>query len=167
MGIEHYKKTGPNEVTVYEEETVIDVNDNDQIILKYKTSYGQKKIDAEMSKAQQELYDAQNFDETLYKQNLIQKAETNVYKLTQALKLFETETVKDKDGNDITVYTQEFIERFREANVGPEALRQAKQDLQNAQNFDETEYKQNLIQKAQNKIDRLNAIQAEMNKQSW
>ncbi|HDK42893.1 MAG TPA: hypothetical protein ENG87_05920 [Candidatus Pacearchaeota archaeon] len=162
--MEYYKKVAENNVEIHVDKEIKDVNGNSVLILEYKESYGQDRINKEMILANDELDNAVNFNVVQYKSDLVDKLTVTINKLTSALALFDTETIIDVNGNQVKIYNQKMVDDFRELGVSQEALNQTKQDLSDAQNLDEIEYKQNLINTAQNKIDRLNLIQTEMEK---
>ena len=162
--MEYYKKVAKNNVEIYVDKEIKDIDGNSILILEYKESYGQDRVNEKMTLFNDELNNAIDFNIVQYKSDLIDKLVTTIDKLTNALALFNTETITDVNGNQVKIYNQKMANDFKELGVSQEALNQTKQDLLNAQNLDEIEYKQNLINIAQTKIDRLNLIQIEMEK---
>lgn len=162
---EVYKKIAENNVEVFNEVTVKDMTGADKIILEYSFSLGQDWIDSQTTKAQTELSDAENLDALAYKQGLIVDLETWINKLTTVLSLFDTETLTDKDGNEFIVYNKEQVKKYAEVGISFESLEKSKLELIEAQNLDEVAYKQDLIAKAQARLDKILLIQTEMNKE--
>jgi hypothetical protein len=163
--MEYFKKIKENQVNIFNEVIVQDTSNIDHIILEYTNTYGQTKIDQELNKLNRELSDVQNLDAVAYKESKILEYQIDAYKLEQALLLFNTIEIDDKDGVKFTVYDPEFIKRFEPSRISTGELKRCKDLLIDVQNLDEVAYKQGLINEIQSKIDRLNLIQQEMDKE--
>lgn len=162
--MEKITKIAENNVEVFKEVTVKDIKDTDKIILEYSESYGQSKIDDQLTKVNQELIDANNLDEKQYKTDLISKTQSKINRIIAVLKSADTVTKTDKDGKSFLMYDKEIMGNLDNVGVGTESLNQAKKELEENNLFNEKTYKQKLIDDAQEKIDRLNLIQTEMDK---
>lgn len=157
-------KVGENNVEVTPSKTLKDTSDIEFVIWDEKNtrSYGQDGIDKEKVKAQDEMTDAQNLNEVVYKQGIESAAQDRINKITIVLNTVSTKEMIDTKGIKFNVY--EIPLEYEEVGFNQGNLEKAKKTLTDAQNFNTAEYKQDLIDKAQAKIDKLNLIQAEMNK---
>ncbi len=83
---EHFLKIDENNVEVTNEVLTVESD-----------SYGQSKIDEELEFANKELDDANNLDEVVYKQNLIDQINSKISRLN----LIQTELDRGKKNNGI------------------------------------------------------------------
>lgn len=134
-------KIAENNIEVFKEVTVKDIKDTDKIILEYSESYGQSKIDDQLTKVNQELIDANNLDEKQYKTDLISKTQSKINRIIAVLKSADTVTKTDKDGKSFLMYDKEIMGNLDNVGVGTESLNQAKKELEENNLFNEKTYK--------------------------
>ena len=156
-------KIAENNVEVTPTKKALDTDGNEvKIWDKAKTvSYGQRRITEMRGIYEQELSEAQNLDTTQYKNDLIARRQTDVDKISALRTIIPTLTAENAKGNIIQIFDVSGSEAYEELINDASQYRKR---LTEAQDLNVAQYKKDLVDKCQEKVDEINLIQAEMNR---
>jgi len=151
LAAEKIVKTGEDRVDVIPSRTMTDTTGNSVEVWSEdsKTIYRQKQIDEQLGNAQDRLGTANALDSVKYKADLIAKIQAEMDRLN----LNYQRNIDMQERRNL--FRQEDFDR---------RLNDAQDKLNAANALDPTQYKTDLINSIQTEIDRLDLIQAEMNK---
>lgn len=161
---ERFRKVAENNVEVLFEIPTRNVAGGTRIVLQRRDNYGQQRIDRERAKHQADLNAANRINATQFKNDAIAARQAEVVRQQSALDLIEKVTVRDVDGNSFQAFDEDANDNFEAAGFGTSKFDRAEADLATEQAETAAAKKQAEIDKFQARVDRLDLIQAEMNR---
>lgn len=155
-------KIAKNNVEVTESKKVTAIDGTEAEVYEgKKMSYSQQMLDEHRVIREAALQFAKNLDGNQYKADQIIKCQADVDKVPALRVIVPTKTAEDVNGNTVEVFDHEGEDHFEELISGIPLWRKR---LTEAKALDARKYETDLVKKAQEAVDEINAIQAKMDK---